>query len=230
MNTEIDINFDFRSDTPPDKDPDFHSKTLRRYHKYLWSKPLPNGKFFSLNEGKYLYHKSDLGEFFLSSDAITHSYRKVKRMSHIVSEIPHEVVSFLSFGCTIGAYTLFPSNRVDGKPTINGARGMNHKIGDRFDITLECIRLYYEGKDSPLSATFKRYDDFFSLFEGFSGYVNFFLFQDLVAENYSTVKFHLPFNDFDRSPLPSDINEYLQYKENTIKFVTARSQRMLESI
>jgi hypothetical protein len=28
---KIDISFDFRSDTPPGKDPDTHSPTLRRY-------------------------------------------------------------------------------------------------------------------------------------------------------------------------------------------------------
>jgi len=41
--SRIDITFDFRSDTPgyPKKDPDALSPTLRRYHKLLWSKPLP---------------------------------------------------------------------------------------------------------------------------------------------------------------------------------------------
>ena len=36
----IDSTFDFRSDTPPGKDPDARSPTLRRYHQLLWSKPL----------------------------------------------------------------------------------------------------------------------------------------------------------------------------------------------
>lgn len=31
----IDITYDFRTDTPPGKDPDAYSKTLRDYHKYL---------------------------------------------------------------------------------------------------------------------------------------------------------------------------------------------------
>lgn len=45
---EIDTTFDFRSDTPPGADPDVRSPMLRRYHKLLWSKRLPNGVFFEL--------------------------------------------------------------------------------------------------------------------------------------------------------------------------------------
>ena len=69
----IDINFDFHTDSYG-KDPDVYSPTLKRYHKILWSKPLPSGKLFSLRDDKvgiYLYHKSELGEFFLGSDAIS---------------------------------------------------------------------------------------------------------------------------------------------------------------
>jgi len=73
----IDTNFNFYSDANSG-DPDRTSPTLRRYHKRLWSKPLPNGNIFELSDNKngvYLYHKSELGEFFLGSDAITHSYK-----------------------------------------------------------------------------------------------------------------------------------------------------------
>lgn len=44
----IDINFNFFSDAKGD-DPDSTSPTLRKYHKILWSKPLPNGKPFNLD-------------------------------------------------------------------------------------------------------------------------------------------------------------------------------------
>lgn len=40
----IDIGFDMRSDTPPGKDPDAYSPTLRRYHQLLWSKPFPTAR------------------------------------------------------------------------------------------------------------------------------------------------------------------------------------------
>ena len=84
--SQIDINFDVYSDTPEGRDPDSHSPTLRMYHKTLWSKHLPNGVKFDLDYSKprLLHHKSELGEYFLSSDAIGHTYKHVKKMSHIV--------------------------------------------------------------------------------------------------------------------------------------------------
>ena len=111
--------------------------------------------------------------------------------------------------------------------TINAARGVNHKIQDRFDLTLECIRLFYLNKNNPLSDTFERYSSFFSLFQDFRGYVNFFLLQDLVDDQYLSVKFWHPFDSFDFSPLPKNIPEYQVYKKNVIEFVTARNKRML---
>ena len=73
----VDTTFNVYSDAQ-DGDPDSTSPTLRSYHRILWSKPLPNGKTFELidnKSGAYLYHNSDLGEFCLGSDAITHSYK-----------------------------------------------------------------------------------------------------------------------------------------------------------
>ena len=73
MRADIDITFDFRRDTPDGKDPDTYSKTLRRYHTLLWSKRLPAGGLFQLDDatpGHYLHHRSAMGEFSLSSDAV----------------------------------------------------------------------------------------------------------------------------------------------------------------
>ena len=98
MSNLIDTNFAFYSDTPTGKDPDSYSPTLRRYHKILWSKPLPNGLRFDLTDRTpkvYLHHQSELGELFLSSDAIAHSYSRLKRMQHIINQIPSkEIDSF----------------------------------------------------------------------------------------------------------------------------------------
>ena len=231
--TLIDIHFDVFSDTPKDKDPDSYSATLRKYHQILWSKPLPNGIRFDLDRdtARLLHHKSELGEFFLSSDAIGHTYKNVKKMAHIVNQItPDEMDSFFSLCSTIGAFIMFPSKKIDNKMTINGARGINHKIQDRFDLTLECIRSFYLKEKSPLSDTLERYSQFFNLFDNFKGYVDFFLLQDLVEENYSAIKFWHPFNGFDYSPLPKNIEEYQAYKINVIDFLTARNQRILISI
>ena len=230
MSSLIDTNFDFYSDTPSGKDPDAWSPTLRRYHKLLWSKFLPNGFDFNLTTTKvYLHHKSELGEFFLSSDAIGHTYRRHKRMSDIVNQIPsHEMDAFFASCSTIGGYIVFPSNKIDNKMTINGSRGINHKIKDRFDLTLECIRRHYYNEDNPLSDTLQRYNDFFSLFQNFQGYVDFFLLQDLVKDDYLSIKFCLPFADFDNPALPDNIQDYRLYKENMTDFVSARNQRILK--
>ena len=231
--TLIDIHFDVFSDTPRGKDPDSYSATLRKYHQILWSKALPCGVKFNLDEDtpRLLHHKSELGEFFLSSDAIGHTYKHVKKMAPIVNQIsPDEMNSFFSLCSTIGAFIMFPSKKIDNKMTINGARGINHKIQDRFDLTLECIRRFYLMKNSPLSNTLVRYSQFFNLFDNFKGYVDFFLLQDLVEENHSSIKFWHPFNGFDYSPLPKNIEEYQAYKINVIDFLTARNQRILISI
>lgn len=230
MNNRIDITFDTYFDTPPGKDPDTDSPTLRRYHKLLWSKPLPNGTVFELNDTvpkAYLHHHSEAGEFFFSSDAITHTYHFTKSMEHILDQVPTaELDMFYKSTSTIGGYTIFPSKRIDRKMTINGARGTNAKIKDRFDLTLECIRRHYANEESPLGQTLQRYSAFFNLFEGFVGYVDFFLFQDLVSDDYSSIKFYLPFENFERSALPQNVAEYLSYKDLVLDFVSARNQRM----
>ena len=226
---DIDINFNFYSDTPKGKDPDSYSETLRKYHQFLWSKSLPNGSIFKLDikTPKILHHKSDLGEFFLSSDSLAHDYSRWKRTENIIKQIPKkEIESFYNHGCTIGGYIIFPSNRIDDKMTINGSRGINSKIKDRFDLTLECIKRFYQNDKSPLTETLNRYKSFFELFYNFEGYVNFFLLQDLVKEKYSKINYFLPFDDFQNSPIPNDIIEYKLYRKNMIEFITKRSQRI----
>ena len=227
---QIDITFDFRTDTPPGKDPDALSPTLRSYHKLLWSKPLPNGMYFGLDDTKfncYLYHKSELGEFFLSSDTATHTYSRLASTAHIISQISEdETAVFRSLGYTIGSMIIFPSNRVDGKSTINGARGFHPLIKDRIDLTLECIRRYYNNEISPLTEVLTRYSDFFGLFGNFQGYVEFFLLQDLVTENFSKIKFFMPFADFKTPAVPKTLEAYLAYKDHVIQFINARNQKI----
>jgi hypothetical protein len=157
---DIDINFNFYSDTPKGKDPDSYSSTLRSYHRILWSRELPNGSLFKLDETipMRLHHKSELGEFVLSSDSIAHTYSNIKSTTDIVKKIDaEELEKFVSLCSTIGGYIIFPSERINNQMTINGARVVNKKIRDRFDLTLECIRKYYKKEDSPLNETFERY-------------------------------------------------------------------------
>jgi hypothetical protein len=226
----IDVGFDFRSDTPPGKDPDSHSPTLRRYHRLLWSKPLPGGAPFELEVTTplvYLHHRSELGEFFLSSDAVVPSFSRARELRHIIDQVPEaDTAAFNRIGYTIGGMMVFPGNQVDRKMTINAQRGCHPRIRDRFDLTLECIRRHYLGKPSPLSATLARYSDFFALFDDFAGYVDFFHLQDLVDEASLTVRFSMPFEDFAASPLPLTLDAYLGYRERAIEFIEARNRRI----
>ena len=233
MNTNIDTTFDFQTDIPLGKDPDAFSPTLRRYHKVLWSKPLPCGIVFKLVDTTpkvYLHHQSEVGEFYISSDSAINSFRHEKKIKHIIDQIPIiELVEFRNISFTIGGMIVFPGNRIDNKITINGARGFHPLIKDRFDLTVECIRRHYLGKNSPLSETLSRYKTFFNLFESFRGYVEFFLLQDLVSVDFCSVKFFLPFDDFKKSPMPSTLESYKNYKQSAIEFIEARNHRILDA-
>jgi len=149
-------------------------------------------------------------------------------MSNIIQQIPaDDIEAFFDLASTIGAYIIFPANRIDKKPTINGIRGMHQMVRDRFDLTLECIRRWYIHEESPLSEHIERYRDFFLLFDDFKGYVSFFLLEDLVCEDFGSIYFWLPFAGFGETPpLPADVREYRQYMKNIFKFAKARSKRM----
>ena len=60
------------------------------------------------------------------------------------------------------------------------------------DLTLESIRRHYRGAWSPLADVLARYRDLFVAFEDFRGYVDFWLLQDMVTDDYSTVRFFTP--------------------------------------
>jgi hypothetical protein len=226
----IDITFDFRSDTPAGADPDSSSPTLRRYHQLLWSKPLPSGAPFELDVTTprgYLHHRSELGEFWLTSDAVIPSWSRWSKMAHIIDQISEmEREAFVHKSYTIGAMMVFPGNQVGRKPTINGARGLNGRIVDRFDLTVECIRRHYLDEASPLCDTLTRYAEFFALFGDFAGYLDFFLLQDLVDEGTSTVMFFTPFEDFTPWPLQGTLDAYLGYRQRAIEFIESRNRRI----
>jgi hypothetical protein len=232
MAAMIDTNFDFRSDTPnfPKRDPDKDSPTLRQYHRLLWSKPLPNGHHFDLVDTTprtYLHHKSELGEFWLGSDSVVPSFTRNYKIQHIIEQVPpDELDQFNTIGYTIGGMMLWPAERIDRKMTINGARGFHPRLADRFDLTVECVLRHYRGKQSPLSKVLERYSDFFNLFGSFQGFVDFFLLQDIVSEDFQSVKMFSDFDDFTSSPLPSSKDEYMSYKRLAIEFIEARNRRI----
>ena len=181
------------------------------------------------SRGVYLHHRSELGEFFLSSDSVIPTFTRWGfAAAHPELFTEEENEAFMAIGYTIGGMMVFPGNRIDGKWTINQARGCLRKIADRFDLTLECIRRHYLGLDDPsrLGETLERYRDFFALFESFSGYVDFFLLQDLVTDDCSAVTFFMPFDDFKTPSVPKDFDTYLEYRRRSIEFIEARNRRI----
>ena len=151
-------------------------------------------------------------------------------MEPVLVAVPKsEIEAFRALGYTIGGMMVFPGNKVDGKQTLNGARGFNPRIRDRMDLTLECIRRRYAGDDPqgyPLGEALTRYGDFFGLFDDFEGYVRFFLLDDLVDENYAQVRFFLPFDDFTTSALPDTVETYSAYRDASVAFIQARNRRI----
>ena len=243
---DIDVNFDFTSDTKGfwegfwerndglgagGADPDSRSKTLRLYSQLLWSKPLPNGELMELEDGRskfYLKWK----DFYFGNDSITASFRYYRNrplLEEVKKNVPdyHQFVeTYLHQLYQIGGEVILPS-AVGG---INQTRGFRSDIRDRWDLTLECIRRYYQGEDSPLGDVLNKNKAFFDLFVDFKGYVDFFFFQDLVDENYTSVKLWLDTPLFVKNPIPKTVDEYFDFLNKEIEFVKRRNQRIQEYI
>ena len=226
----IDTSFDVRLDTPTNKDPDSYSPSLRRYHQLLWSKELPCGEKLELDNR--LIAMVGGTKYWFSGDSIAHSFSRWTKYQHIISQIDPEVIAnFKHIGYTIGGNIIFPANLPagKGKMSMNQRRGILVKLCDRFDLTLECIRRYYLGIDSPLYSCICDYKPFFDAFVNFKGYVDFFLLQDLVSDDYSEIKYWYPFDgEFYSNPLPKTPEEYLEYVDTVIDFLHRRNARIDE--
>lgn len=236
----IDINFSFTEDTAnywkgywndemgrATVDPDAYSKTLKRYHKLLWSKKLPNGEYLDLIESNakdYLLWNG----FRFGSDSITASFRynkyryMIKNFMSTCPDYKEFMEQYTKLTYTIGGSIIFPKR----KGGINQSRGCNAYIRDRFDLTLECIRLYYNKKENPLNELLKKEKDFFELFVDFRGYIDFFYLQDLVSEDYSSVKFFIGDGEFNVNPLPKTVEEYSVWLNKQMEFVKKRNTRI----
>lgn len=238
----IDTTFDFTSDTPGywdnfwenrdglgvgSSDPDALSPTLRVYHRYLWSKCLPNGETMELKEGTggdYLSWK----DFRFGSDSILVTFR-YKRYRHIIEQLEERLENYKTFAeeavhrmYTIGGMIIFPKRR-NG---INQSRGCNNQICDRWDLTLECIRRFYKEEDSPLYSVLKEDKAFFDLFIDFKGYVDYFFLQDCVDSDYESVKFWEGDGLFRDQPLPKTVESYLLWIEREYDFLEKRNKRI----
>jgi len=240
----VDVKFSFTEDTPcfwdnywKDEmgksaiDPDAYSKKLKLYHKILWSKQLPNGEFLDLTEADTKNYLT-WGDFRFGSDSITASFRyndyrfMIKKVIDCLPNYKEYMENYTKSAYTIGGSIIFPKRRGG----INQSRGCDKCIRDRFDLTLECIRLYYNNQESPLYKVLVEDKKFFDLFVDFRGYVEYFYLQDLVSEDYKTVKFLIGNGNFEINPFPKTINEYLTWMNNQLEFVDKRNKRISRSI
>lgn len=224
---DIDISFDFQTDTRPEKDPDSDSKTLRAYQQLLWSKPLPNGEVMQLDVEKGILKWIEKDMWF-GSDSITASFLhwRFPLKEYVEQNIPNFAQwkkDYWHMTYSIGGEIIFPMVRW----SMNQARGCNIKICDRWDLTLECIRRYYAGESTPLDKAFEKSRDFFRLFVDFKGYVDFFLLQDCVDEDYN-VKFWLDTPLFVSKPMPKDMDEYQKWIQSQLDFVAKRGKRIAD--
>jgi hypothetical protein len=190
-------------------------------------KKLPNDKKLNLeifcNDYGQLLLKNDLYDDFSSDRMFPHLVDKYNnRFNGWLTDI--EIIELKYKVRTIGGHIIFPAHKNNGN-TINQGRGFNVKIADRFDLTLECIRLFYLNIQNPLYGVLLQYKDFFDLFVDFKCYINFFLLDDFVGEN-GYINFILPFDNFKRSALPESIEEYRLYKNNIIVLINKRNERI----
>ena len=238
----IDVNFDFTTDSPGywdgfwerkgglgagACDPDACSPTLKRYHQMIWSKELPNGDFFDLELRKGLDYLSWRNMFF-GSDSILASFRywdyrdMIDAVAHHLPDYKAFMEDFLHRAYTIGGTIIFPKH----VGSMNQRRGTNSLIRDRWDLTMECIRRYYNGEASPLSDVMEQDCEFYDLFIDFKGYVDFFYLQDCVTEDYKQVRFWLGDGSFTNKPLPQTVEEYLNYIAAELDFLEKRNIRV----
>lgn len=239
----IDVTFDFRTDTPgcidptkkSQRDPDIHSPTLRKYHRWLWSRELPNGEIIDLKEGKdpkvdYLIWKN----FRFGSDTIIIDFNNGYGKK-IIEKVKREVGDYESYfenhtrrAYTMGGTIIFPKHG----QSMNQRRGTNHRIKDRWDLTLESIRRYYVGQTSPLTDVIDSDKDFYALFCDFRGYVDFFFLQDAVTDDYSKVNIWYGNSNFDdgenKSVVPETTDDYFTFIEKEYDFLDRRNKRIKE--
>ena len=243
--TRIDVDFDFTSDTPGywddfwtrrnslglgKLDPDTFSPTLREYHKILWSRELPNGEHMVLVDDPSGYLQWNGMRFSSDSIAVSFRYKRCRKLLESVESnvdnYREMIENFEHKAYTIGGSIIFPRHR----NSINQIKGTNRYIADRWDLTLECIRRYYSGEQSPISWCLEQDKTFFDLFVDFRGYVEFFFLQDCVSKDYSEVNLWLDTDLFEKDPFPRNNKEYVSWISKNLDFVNKRNRRIFSFI
>ena len=163
-----------------------------------------------------------------ASDAIIVGFRYHARYAKMIRRIRSEIPdwydefdrTFNHRSYTIGGMTIFPKHM----NSINQMKGF--LVCDRWDLTLECIRRYYKGEDSPLYKFLLADKFFFDLFVDFRGYVDYFFFQDCVTDDYSEVIFWYGNGSFKGNKRPQSAADYKLWIERELDFLDKRNERI----
>jgi hypothetical protein len=263
-------------------DPDCESKKLYEYHQLLWNKGClkglrQDGCELKLSVENNRTNNNNIKELRLGADNFVALYMKTKinektgelepakyktMREKNNKEIFKKQLEIRPAGSkerikyTIGGSIIFP--RLGGG--LNQSRGYYNKndgtakVGDRIDITLACIKEWFENpnnKNNPLWNTLAKDENkiFFSLFrdkegkeDGFKNYIDFFLFQDFVNQKTYEVKnlFASP-EEFKngskviddgilvrKNNLPESATEYENLYNNLINAIKDRTERIKE--
>ena len=207
----------------PYKDPDASSKKLYLYHQSLWQKKLPSGLYleFDIHKGFNLFNKQ-IGR--LSSDYIgpSASWAIKKGISD------REIAFYLKKTRTIGGHMIWPVKRSEkNKKSINQARGGRSGLYDRIDLTLINLKRYYDMTEDDvenykLLEEYKANADWFDLFETFRNFIDFFLLQDFVDEDYKIIEL-APLDPI----LPLDYESFIA---NNVNAIEKRNRRIKEEL
>ena len=184
------------------RDPDSSHQGLRDAHAMLWGRTVAGKEpwAFTSPSGWYLKSTTSLktapAEWCVGSDnfATTHT----NALPELAANIPGYTDKHLCDFCTIAGYIVFPNAHGHQRPTtpvarrwsMNQAKGCDSHVADRMDLTLEAIRLYFDGQTdrarNPLGDVLDAYDWFFDWFgtgpEGFQTYVDHFFLNPFVAD------------------------------------------------
>jgi hypothetical protein len=226
-----------------DRDPDWVSVRLRDSHRLLWSKPLPDGRVLQLSALKradYLKVVSPPEGWTVGSDnfATTHA----NALPVFSAGLDGFTDRHLCGLCSIGGYIVFPNQRAQQLPTtvnetarpwsLNQVRGMERRISDRFDLTLEAIRLSYEGillrSENPIGDVLEAYRWWFELFgkgaEGFRRFADFFFLTPMLDSGGGVTAFGRLGLAFDHALPKDDESAYTEYIVDQLSFVADRNQ------
>lgn len=244
---DLETSFDFTTDTEGfwdsywDKesglgrinvDPDSRSLTMQKYMQLLYSRKLPNGEVMELKCGSDDYHYLTWKGFRFGSDSIINSFMH-KGYRYMIDAVKASLddpkqyyEDYIHKSYTVGGEIIFPKRL----GSINQNRGCNKLIRDRFDLTLECIRRYYNDEWSPLSIVLQQDKAFFDLFKTFEQYVTYFFLDDLVTDDCKAVTLWIDNDNFKKDPYPATVEEYKAFIAKELEFLEKRNQRIKEFI